>query len=144
MVRLLLAVILALGIAAPTFAGPDPQRHALTVPIIEKLQAAHADMEKLPKPKGAKDDEDEKDLSVEDVVKLINSTPGAKPILARHGLTAENYALGLLALFNAGFFVAMEPSMDKKGAAKLFSSYPKEMQGNIELLRRNPKLLKAQ
>ncbi len=46
------------------------------------------------------------------------------------------------ALFAAGFYLGFEPGMDKKKAASLYASYPKERQANIELLRKNPQFMK--
>jgi hypothetical protein len=72
----------------------------------------------------------------------LKCQPQAKALLARHGFTPHSYALTAMALFQAGFYLAMEPSMDKKKGAALLASYPKETQANIELLRKNPALLK--
>ena len=139
MVRFFLSLLLGLSVAAGCLAQSDPQRHALTVPLMEKFNAATRELEKSVR----KADDDEKDnQTVDELVKSLDATPGVKPVLARHGLTTRTYALTAHALVQAGFYLMMEPSMDKKKGAALLASYPKETQANIELLRKNPKLLK--
>lgn len=149
--RLLAAAALVLACAAPVLAQPSAgaaakfQRHALSVSAVEKFTAATREMEKLPRPKGADDKGTDKDgETVDDIVKQLEAHPQAKALIARHGFTPRSYALTALALFQAGFYLAMEPSMDKKKGAALLASYPKETQANIELLRKNPALLKKQ
>ena len=140
MIRLLASVLLALGAAAPAFAYEDFERHTLTVPLLEKFQAASLEAEKLSK---NKDDDKggDGDMTTVEMVKLLDATPGVKPLLAKHGLTTRSYALTTLALIQAGFWVAMEPSMDKKKAAAQLAAYTPETRANIELLRKNPKLM---
>lgn len=143
MTRLLAAFLLATGFALNAGAAEEFERHALTVAKVEKYIAVNKDLEKAVKKKDDKDDEDAKDnMSIDDIVKEIDRTPGAKPVLARHGMSSREYALTTLALFQAGFWLAMEPSMDKKKAAIQYANYPAEVRGNIELLRKNPQLLK--
>src|SRR3990167_5366137 len=138
MIRIFLSVLLGLSVATGCLAQADPQRHALTVPLLEKFNAANKELEKSVK----KSDDDEKDdQTVEELVKSLDATPGVKPVLARHGLTTRTYALTALAIFHAGVYLMMEPSMDRKKGAALLASYPKETQANIDLLRKNPKLL---
>lgn len=141
MTRLLAAFLLAFGFAVQANAAEEFERHALTVSMVEKYKAATKELEKSIKKKD--DDEDAKDnMSVDDFAREIDRTPGAKPILKKHGLSSREYALTTLALFQAGFWLAMEPSMDKKKAAIQYAAYPAEVRGNIELLRKNPQLLK--
>jgi hypothetical protein len=139
-IRAVLTLFLALFMAGTASAAADPSRHALSVPMLEKLKAATKDLEKsVPQ----KDDDENKDFeTVEELAKALDARPGVKPVLARHGFTSQSYALAVMALFQAGMYLGMEPSMDKKKAAALLASYPKETQANIELLRKNPKLLK--
>lgn len=144
MTRFLAAFIFAFCFAAQTHAQSDYQRYALTVPMLEKYNAASLELKKTIKAKDD-DDEDARDgKTVEQFAKELDATPGVKPILARHGFTSRSFAQATIALFEAGFHVAMEPSMDKKKAAGLFASYPPETRANIELLRKNPQLLKNQ
>jgi hypothetical protein len=128
------------AVAAATAAGADPARHALSVPMLEKLKAATEDLKKNVPEKDGEDSGDHE--TVEELAKALDARPGVKPVLARHGFTSQSYALTVLAVFQAGMYLGMEPSMDKKKAAALLASYPKETQANIELLRKNPKLLK--
>lgn len=138
--RAIAALLLALGIACHVHAAEDFQRYALTVPMLQKHRAATKELEKTIK---KKDDEGDKDgLTVDQLAKEIDATPGAKPILAKHGLSSREYALVSVAFFQAGFHLMMEPSMDKKKGAQLLASYPAETRANIELLRKNPQLMK--
>ena len=141
MKRFAAALLLALGLAGGAQAESPYTRHALTVAGVEKFQAATRELEKSIK---KKDDQDgDKDgMTVDELVKELDATPGVKPILARHGLTSRDYALTTLAVFEAGFHLMMEPAMDRKKGAELLKSYPAETRANIELLRKNPKLLK--
>jgi hypothetical protein len=139
MVRIFLALFLASSMAGGSLAQSDAQRHSLTVPLLEKFNAATRELEKSV---GKADDDEKDNQTVDELVKELDAKPGVKPVLARHGLSTRTYALTAHALFQAGFYLMMEPSMDKKKGAVLLASYPRETQANIELLRRNPKLLK--
>ena len=130
------------GAAGQTTPPEEFQRFAFTQPMLEKYMAAGQELKKLPKPKERKESKD--DPSVDEIARELDTTPGVKPILAKYGFTSRNYALATLAMFNAGFYLAMEPSMDKKGSKELFASYPKELQANIELLRKNPQFMKQE
>lgn len=142
MYRRLLALLAIACAALSAHATEEFARHALTVPMVEKYNAAARELEKTAKRKDQEDEEDEEDMSLEEIVKMLDSTPGVKPVLQRHGLTSRTYALTTMALFQAGFYLAMEPSMDKKKGAALLASYPPETRANIELLRKNPQLLR--
>lgn len=144
MTRLLAAFLLAFGFALQANAAEEFERHALTVSMVEKYKAATKELEKAIKKKEEKEDEEtsKDDPSVDDIAKELDRTPGVKPILKKHGLSSREYALTTLALFQAGFWLAMEPSMDKKKAAIQYAAYPAEVRGNIELLRKNPQLMK--
>lgn len=139
----ILAVLLSLCIFSFAHAAPDPDRYLLTTSTLQKLKAINADAEKL-KIKGLDDGKDEDDggESVEDFAKAIDADPKAKAVVAKHGMTSMEFALAVHAVFAAGFYLAFEPSMDKKKAASLYASYPKERQANIELLRKNPQFMK--
>lgn len=142
MIRLMASALLALALAAPAFAQSGFTRHTLTVALLEKHQAATRELEKLEKTVKMKSDDDDKDgVSVDEFAKELDTTPGVKPILARHGLTSRAYALTAIALFEAGFHLMMEPTMGNN-VKQALASYPAEMRANIELLRKNPQLLK--
>lgn len=139
MIRRLAALLAALVFAIPSHAESEFTRHALTVSAVEKHQAATRELEQKIK---KKDDDGDKDgMTVDELVKELEATPGVKPILARHGLTTRAYALTSMAIFEAGFHLMMEPSMGKN-VNQALTSYPPEMRANIELLRKNPRLLK--
>jgi hypothetical protein len=141
MTRAIAALLLAFGIACHAHAAEEYQRYALTVPMLEKHRAATKEFEKTVKKKD--DDDGDKDgLTVDQLAKQIDATPGARPILAKHGFSSRDYALVSVAFFQAGFYLMMEPSMDKKKGAQLLASYPAETRANIELLRKNPQLMK--
>lgn len=145
--RCLFALVLSCVLAAPSFAAEEFQKYAFSQATLEKYMAAGKEMQKLPKPPDAKakdDDEEKDDPSVDEIARDLDKTPGVKPILAKYGFSSRDYALATLALFNAGFYLVMEPSMDKKGRGELYGSYPKEMRANIELLRKNPQFMKEQ
>jgi len=140
MVRFVLAGFAALILlTGNALAAADPARHALSVPVLERLKAAVKEGERVLPKTDDKDDADQP--TVEEFAKSLDATPGVKALLSRHGFTSQSFALATLAYFHAGFYLMMEPSMDKKKAAELRASYPKETQGNIELLRKNPKLM---
>lgn len=120
-------------------AAADPARHALSVSVLERMKAVAKEGERVIPKTDDKDDVDQP--TVEELAKSLDATPGVKALLARHGFTSQSYALASLAFFQAGFYLMMEPAMDKKKAAGLRASYPKETQANIELLRNNPKLM---
>lgn len=140
----ILATLLSMCIFSFAHAAPDADRYVLTTSTLQKLKAINADVEKL-KLKDLDNDEDEEDdggKSVEDFAKAIDAHPKAKAVLAKHGMTSMEYSLAVHALFAAAFYLGFEPSMDKKKAASLYASYPKERQANIELLRKNPQFMK--
>jgi hypothetical protein len=140
MIRILAAIVLALIFAAGASAQQEEfERYALTPATLEKMNAAGKELKKIGKDKK---DSSKSDMGVDDYAKLLDSTPAAKAILAKHGLTSRNFALGTFAVAHAGLFLMMEPSMDKKGRAELLSTYTPETRANIELLRKHGQLLK--
>lgn len=146
MPRLIPALLIAIAAAAftPAFAAEDFERHTLTPSLVASFNSATKELGALPAMKDEDDEDDAKDQSVADIKRKIDGIPAAKPILAKHGFTSQTYALTLMAYFQAAFHLGMEPSMDKKGSAELLAQYSKETRGNIEMLRKNPQLLKEQ
>jgi hypothetical protein len=143
MIRLFTALLLAAACALPAFAQPANSaiyRHALTPSMIEKANAAHRELEKLYKKKDTEEDAEWDDKTIDRVVREIESIPGTKPILAKHGLTARNYLLTTLATIDAAIFIASEASAGKQKAAAEFATFTPQKRANIELLRKNPKL----
>jgi len=142
MQRFLFAVLLALGLAMPALAE-DFTRYTLTVPMIQKVQSAGKEIEKKVGKK-YDDGKTEDDMDAAKFARFVDSIPEARPILARHGLSSREFALASFALMEAGLHVmlASDKSADKKKTAELLASYPPEMRANIELLQKNPQLLK--
>lgn len=140
MKQLLTTLFLTFTFVSQAYGAEDFQRHALTVSMVEKHRAASKDLEKASKGKELVDGD--RDIqNTDEFVRELEIIPGVKPILSRHGMSTREFALTTLALFQAGLYLAMESSMDKKKKAELLASYPTQMRANIELLRRNPKLL---
>ncbi|GAB3552806.1 hypothetical protein GCM10027343_38850 [Noviherbaspirillum agri] len=137
----LAALILSLAFISVSHAAADPDRYLLTPVTLKKMHAVTQDLEKANIEE--QDDEDDKDLSVEEFARLLESNPKAKAVLAKNGISAMDYALATYAMLAAGLHLMFEPSMDKKKIPALLASYPKERQANIELLRKNPQYLKA-
>jgi hypothetical protein len=138
--RLIATLLLSLSLAAPALAQADFERHALSVDMVQKYNAASLELKKSIK---SKDDGGDKDgMTVDQFAKELDAVPGVKPILAKHGMSARNFALTMFAVSQASVHLAMEPSADKKTAAQVLASYTPETRANIELLRKNPQLLK--
>lgn len=134
--KLLAAAVISLCLAGTALAAADPAQYVLTQPVYNKVMAVQKEVEKA----GLKEEDDGEDLeTVEAIVKMIESKPAAKAILARHGGAPKDYALTVLAVFHAGFHVAMEPQMDKQGQAKLMAGYTKAQQQNIVFMRAQKK-----
>ncbi|MBC5784904.1 hypothetical protein H8N03_18300 [Ramlibacter sp. USB13] len=142
MSRFLVVIVLALGLAAPAVAE-DFTRYALSVATIQKVQSASKEIEKKVGKK-YEDNKADENMDAARFAKFVDSVPEAKPILAKHGLSSKEFAHASFAMMEAGLFVmlTMDPKADQKEAAKLMATYPAETRANIELLRRNPQLLK--
>lgn len=138
-----IALLLALCIAAFAHAAQDEDKYLLTVANLQKLNAVKADLEKA-KVKVDDDEDDGKDggKSAAQLARELDANPKVKAALAKHGLSSMDAALSMNAVATAAFYLMFEPSMDRKKAAALYASYPKERQANIELLRKNKQLLK--
>jgi hypothetical protein len=142
MIRLLSALLLALALALAMPALADDEadilRHALSAQMLENFKAATKELEKL----GYKEDKSLEDKSIDEAAKIIESKPGVKPILSKYGFNGRTYQLTVGAMVIAGMYLALEPSLSKKDQAGQLASYPPQMRANIELLRKNPQLLK--
>lgn len=135
------ALLLSFCFFAAAHAAADPDRYLLTATTLQKMEAANKELAKA-NIKNSEDDEDDDNLSVEEFARKLDAMPKVKAVLARHGLTSMDYSLATHAMFAAAMHLMFEPSMDKKKAASLYASYPKERQANIELLRKNPQFMK--
>jgi len=138
----LATLILSFAFFSLSHAAADPDRYLLTPVTLKKMHAVNQDLEKA-NIKEEDDDEDDKNLSVEEFARLLESNPKAKAVLAKNGISSMDYALATYAMVAAGMHLMFEPSMDKKKIPSLIASYPKERQANIELLRKNPQYLKT-
>lgn len=137
----ILALLLSLTIAAVAQAAPDEDRYQLTLATLQKIKAVNADLAKAKFKK--MDDDDDDNLSAAEFARKLDADPKVKATLAKHGMTSMDFALSAHAIATAGIYLMFEQSMDKKKAASLYASYPKERQANIELLRKNMHYLDA-
>jgi hypothetical protein len=150
MIRLISALLLAAACVLPSFAQSAAHqadktalgRHVLTASLVEKANAASRELasRNLLKESG----EDDWKKSIDELAKDMESVPGAKAVLAKHGFTGRTFILTTWSVMAAGGFVAMEGSMGKQQAAAQLATFTPEERANIELLRRNPKLLPQQ
>lgn len=147
MIRLFTALVLAVACAATSFAQPASDkadkaalaRHALTVSQVEKANAAGRELasRNLLKESG----EDDWKKGIDELAKDMESVPGAKAVLAKHGFTGRSFILTTWAVMGAGAFLGTEGSMGRQKAAASLAAMTPEERANIELLRKNPKLL---
>lgn len=140
MMRLLVSLLLPAFVCTSALADDEAaiQQHVLTVPMLERFHAATRELEKL----GLKEDKTLEDKSIDEVAKALESRPGVKPILSKHGFNGRTYQLTVGAMGVAASYLAMEPGLGKKDQAAQLASYPPQMRANIELLRKNPKLVR--
>jgi hypothetical protein len=75
-------------------------------------------------------------LPVEYFIHSIESRPEIKAKLARQGLAPKEFGLSYYALVHGALYLAMEPALDKKGAAETMARFTKEQLANIALLRK--------
>ncbi|HEU4853024.1 MAG TPA: hypothetical protein VFT37_12800 [Telluria sp.] len=131
--RIVAAATLAIAISAPAFAlsDKDAETFLLTPALLQKMKKAEPDMKAL----NISDESEDDESTVNDIVKTIEKNPKAKAVLAKHGLSVNEVALGTVAMVHAGMYVALESSMDKKGAAQLMASYTPQQRANIALMR---------
>jgi len=121
-------------------AAADADRYLLTNSTLQKMHAVNTDLEQANIKEESADNDD---MSVEEFARLLESHPKAKAVLAKHGLSAMEYALATYATIAAAMHLMFEPSMDKKKIPALIASYPKERRANIALLRKNPQYMKT-
>jgi hypothetical protein len=131
--HLILPAALSMALSVPALAAEDASHFLLTPALMQKMKAAEPDLKKL---KGSEDRDDEQSAeSIEDFMKAIDRHPGARAVLARHGLSSRELAFATHAMLHAGMYVAMEKLMDKKKGDALFASYTKEQKANIAFMR---------
>ena len=143
MKSIILAAALFLGAHGLAQAAADPAQFTLTPALLAKLKAAEPDFKRI-KPSKDDDDDGKDNLSVEEYAKKIDAVPGAKAVLAKHGLNSLELALASHAMLHAGMHLMFEPSMGKANAAKAYAGYTAVQKANIELLRKHPDFMKPQ
>jgi hypothetical protein len=99
-------------------------RYTLTLPDLRKYSAANEALTKLPKPAEKEEDADSDDESndsesLDDMVKRMESVPGARKSIEGAGLTVRQYAVITMAIFQAAFAqFAIEQGADPAKVAK--------------------------
>ncbi len=134
----LAAVALVATTASAWAAGAaDPARLRLTPALMDRMEAAAADLRKLPQAdKDSDGDGDNDDAeSVEDIARKLDAIPQVRATLARHGLTSREYAAATLAALHAGMVLAVE----KAPGAKPAQGLTPEQRGNVEVMRARQK-----
>ena len=135
--RMFAAAFVALLLCSSHAGAASADEHFVLTPgLLNKLKAAAPELKKLEKDEEEKDDGKSNNMSVEEFTRVIDKEPRARAILAKHGLSAREFALTTYAMMHAGMFVALEPSMNKKQAAEMLAGFTKEQRANVGLLRK--------
>lgn len=136
MTRLFATAFVALLLCASHVGAAQPEeRFLLTPTLLAKLKTVAPELQKLDK-REEEEDDGKDSPTVEDYVRILEKEPGAKAILARHGMSTRQFALLTFAMAHAAVFVGVEPHMDKKQAAEMLATFTKEQRANIALLRK--------
>lgn len=130
-----LALASALACASPAFAAEDASHFLLTPAFMQKLNALQSDPSLAKFKDDNKDDDGDKDQSLEGIIKKAERDPRIKAALAKHGITGREYAYAAYAMLHAGMYVGTEKLMEKAKAEALYNSYTKEQKANIVLMR---------
>jgi len=135
-----LALLMAFASAWAAGGASDPARFRLTPALLDRMQAATDEVNKLPlaparNKKEADEDNDDDAESVEDIARKLDAQPQVRAVLVRHGLTSREYATATLAALHAGMVLAVE----KAPGAKLPPDLTPEQRANIDLLRARQK-----
>ncbi|MFT3663862.1 hypothetical protein [Piscinibacter sp.] len=140
---LVAAALLAAALVATTAGsawaagGTDPARFRLTPALLERMEAATAEVRKLPQAPAKADaddgdDEDESEAeSVDDIARKLDADPRVRAALARHGLSSREYATAVLAALHAGMALATE----KAAAPGTARNFTPEQRANVEVMR---------
>jgi hypothetical protein len=126
--------------AAPAWAGTPDEHVVLTAAMVQKVKSAARDIGKLEQTE-AEEKEDDKhrkngELPVEQFIRSIETKPGVKAKLSKHGLSAKEFGMTYYALAHGAMYLGVEPALDKKGAAEMMAKFTREQQANIALLRK--------
>ncbi len=136
----LAATILGFSLAVSAWAGTPDEHVVLTPALVQKVKAASRDIGRIEQTgaEGKEDDRHRQDgmLPVEYFIRSIEAKPDVKAKLAKQGLAPKEFGLSYYALVHGAMYLAMEPALDKKGAADTMAKFTKEQQANIALLRK--------
>lgn len=130
---------MALVVTATSAWAADPATFRLTPALLDRMEAATAEANKLPpakKKQSEDEDSNDDDESVEDIARKLDADPRVRAILARHGLTSTEYATATLAALHAGMTLAVEKA---PGAAKAAQGFTPAQRANLELMRARKK-----
>lgn len=135
------AAILAISLcAAPAWAGSPGEHFVLTPALVQKVKAVKQDLGDVEETEAEKKEADKhrKDgmLPVEYYIRVLETKPGIKGTLAKHGLTPKEFGLSEYALVHGAMYLGMETAVDKKAAAEMMGKFTREQQANIALLRK--------
>lgn len=140
-----ITLVLCAALTSAWAAGAaDPATFRLTPALLDRMEAATAEVNKLPAKTGSRpgqsaddsSDDDDDDESVEDMARKIDADPRVRSVLARHGLTSVEYATATLAAFHAGMALAVEKG---PGAAKAAQGFTAAQRANVEVMRSRKK-----
>ncbi|MBV7426946.1 MULTISPECIES: hypothetical protein [unclassified Acidovorax] len=111
----------------------DPAHFRLTPALLDRMEAAAAELRKLPQAPGSSGDEDDDAdaESVEDLARKLDAHPQVRAALARQGLTSREYATATLAALHAGMALAVE----KAPGAQPAPGFTPEQRANVEVMR---------
>ncbi|GGB96923.1 hypothetical protein [Pseudoduganella buxea] len=125
---------LCMTCSGAALAAADPSRFLLTPELMTKMKAMEPEAAEAVEREG-----EGKGMNVktaEDLQRQIDGTPALRQLVARHGLTSEEYAMAMFAALHAGMHVGFESAMGKKGAADAMAGYTQEQRANVDLIRK--------
>lgn len=135
------ALLLSLG--ATAWAGTADDHFLLSPALVQKTKAAYAALEQAGLAQQSEEEEAEDaryrkngELPVERFIQSVEKRPGAKSIVARHGLSTKEFGLATYALIDASLYLAIEKMSSQVEAAKTLSKMTREQQANIVLVRK--------
>lgn len=140
MFRLFALTVALCAFLAPAWAAgaADPATFRLTPALLDRMEAAAAELKPLTpahrkgSPNATDDDDGDNAESVEDIARQLEADPRVRAALARHGLTAREYAAATLAALHAGMALAMEKA---PGATQAVRDFTPAQRANVEVMR---------
>ena len=128
-----LAAMALVVTATSAWAAADPATFRLTPALLDRMEAATAEANRLPQSRKNEDEDSGDDAeSVEDIARKLDADPRVRAILARHGLTSTEYATATLAALHAGMALAVEKA---PGASRQAQGFTPAQRANVELMR---------